>query len=44
MRKRKNISADSGHFLRTEIHSTDFENENLTKKTRRNKAKKKLFF
>ena len=28
------------HFLRTEIDSTDFKNENLTTKIRRNKAEK----
>ena len=32
------------HFLRTEIDSTDFKNENLTAKIRRNKAKKPYFF
>ena len=36
------------HFLRTEIDSTDFKNETLTTKIRRNKAekpylKKKIF-
>ena len=28
------------HFLRTEIDSTDFKNETLTTKIRRNKAEK----
>ena len=30
-------------FLRTEIDSTDFKNENLTTKLRRNKAEKPHF-
>ena len=34
MRQKNNIPADAGHFLRTEIDSTDFENENLTTKAR----------
>ena len=43
-----NIPADAVHFLRTEIDSTDFKNENLTTKIRRNKStnpylKKKIF-
>ena len=29
---KNNIPADAGYFLRTEIDSTDFKNENLTKK------------
>ena len=33
-----NIPADAAHFLRTEIDSTDFKNENLTTKIRRNKS------
>ena len=33
-----NIPADAVHFLRTEIDSTDFKNENLTTKIRRNKS------
>ena len=32
------------HFLRTEIDSTDFKNETLTTKIRRNKAEKPYFF
>ena len=39
-----NIPADAAHFLRTEIDSTDFKNENLTTKIRRNKATKPYFF
>ena len=35
-RKKNNIPADAGHFLRTEIDSRDFKNENLTTKIRRN--------
>ena len=38
-----NIPADAAHFLRTESDSTDFKNENLTTKIRRNKAKKPYF-
>ena len=41
--KQDNIPADAGHFLRTETHSTDFKNENLTIKTRTNKAQKPHF-
>ena len=44
MRQRNNIPADAGHFLRTEIDSVDFKNENLTTKIRRNKAEKQYFF
>ena len=29
---KNNIPSDAGHFLRTEIDSIDFKNENLTKK------------
>ena len=36
MRQNNNIPADAGHFLRTEIHSANFENENSTT-TRRQK-------
>ena len=36
-RKKSNIPADAGYFLRTEIEGTDFKNENLTAKIRRNK-------
>ena len=42
--KKNNIPADTGHFLRTEIDSRDFKNENLTKKIRKNKEQKKYFF
>ena len=31
-RKRKQYSKDDGHFLRTEIDSTEFTNETLTTK------------
>ena len=34
MTQKNNIPADAGHFLRTEIDSTDFKNENLTTKAR----------
>ena len=45
MRQKKNsIRADAGHFLRTEIDSIDFKNENLTTKIRRNKVEKPYFF
>ena len=39
-----NIPANAAHFLRTESDSTNFKNENLTTKIRRNKAKKPYFF
>ena len=35
--KKSNIPADAGHFLRNEIEWTDFKNEILTAKIRRNK-------
>ena len=35
-----NIPADSAHFIRTEIDSTDFNKENLVTKKRRQKRKK----
>ena len=44
MRQRNNIPAEAGHFLRTEIDSIDFKNENLTTKIRRNKAEKPHLF
>ena len=44
MRQKNNIPADAGHFLRTEIDSTDFKNENLTTKIKRNKAEKPYLF
>ena len=37
-----NIPSNAGHFLRTEIDSKDFKNENLTTKIRKNKAKKHI--
>ena len=39
-----NIPSNAGHFLRTEIDSVDFKNENLTTKIRKNKAKKPYLF
>ena len=39
-RKKNNIPADAGDFPRTQIDSTDFENEKLTTKIRRNKGEK----
>ena len=42
-RKKNNIPADAGHFLRKEIDSTEFKNENLTAKIRRNKAENSYF-
>ena len=39
-KRKKNIPSDAGHFLRKEIDSKDFENENLTTKIRRNKKVK----
>ena len=41
--KKNNIPADAGHFLKTEIDSIDFKNENLTTKIGRNKAEKPNF-
>ena len=43
MREINNISAGAFHFLRTEIDSRNFKNENLTTKIRRNKAEKPHF-
>ena len=40
MRKKKDIPADAGYFLRTEIDSSNVKNENLTAKRGRNKAEK----
>ena len=34
MRQKNDIPADAGHFLRAEIDSTDFKNENSTTKGR----------
>ena len=47
-RKKSNIPADAGHFLRNEIEWTDIKNEILTAKIRRNKEEipyfsKKIF-
>ena len=44
MRQRNNIPAEAGHFLRTEIDSIDFKNENLTTKVTRNQEEKPYFF
>ena len=44
MTQLNNIPSDSWHYLRREIDSTDFQNENLTTKIRRNKAEKSHFF
>ena len=46
MRQKNNIPAYPGRFLRTEIDSIDFKNENLTTKTRQKSHvffKKKIF-
>ena len=43
-RKKKNIPEDAGHFLNTEIDSTDFRNKNLTAKIGKNKEEKPYFF
>ena len=40
MRQKNNIPADAGYFLRKEIDSTDFKNENSTTKI----MQKNLFF
>ena len=40
VRQKNNIHADAGHFLRTDIDSKDFKNENLTTKMQRSKAEK----
>ena len=37
------IPGDAGHFIRTEINSTDFKKENLVTKTRRNKNIRKPY-
>ena len=44
IREKKKNPSDAGHFLRKEIDSKDFENENLTTKIRRNKEAKLYFF
>ena len=44
MRKKKNnIPAYAGHFLRTVIDSKDFKNKHLTTEIRRKKAEKPYF-
>ena len=41
LRKETNeIPGDAGHFIRTEIDSTDFKKENLASKVRKNKTRK----
>ena len=42
-KKKNNIPPDAGHLLRTEIEWTDFKNEKLTAKIRRNKEEKPFF-
>ena len=42
--EKKNIPADTGYFLSTEIDPTDFKKENLTRKIRRKKAEKTISF
>ena len=37
------ISGDAGHFIRTEIESTDFKNENLASKEIRKKSVRKPY-
>ena len=44
MRKKNNSLPDAGHFLRKEIDLTDFKNEKLTTKIKRNKPEKPCFF
>ena len=44
MRQKNNISPDAGHFLRTEIDSTDFKNENLTIKEKEGTRQKNHIF
>ena len=34
------VPGDAGHFIRTEIDSTDFKKENLASKVRKNKTRK----
>ena len=41
--KENNIPANAGNFLRKEIYSTDFKNENVTTKKRTSKAGKSYF-
>ena len=44
MRKKKDIPANTGNFVRTQIDSTDFKNENLTAKKKKNETEKQCFF
>ena len=44
MRQKTYIPADAGHFLRTDIDSTVFKNENLTSKIQRHKVEKPYIF
>ena len=44
MRQKNNIPSDVAQFLKTQIDSTDFENEIWTAKIWRNKAEKTIFF
>ena len=44
MTQKNSILADAGHVQWTEIDPKDFQNENLTKKIRRNKAEKPYLF
>ena len=44
IRQINNIPADAGHFLRTQIDSTNFANKKLTAKARRNKAEYSYVF
>ena len=43
-RQKNNIPANAGRFLRKEIDSTDFKNENLTTKIRKKQEEKPYFF
>ena len=43
MRQKSNIPADVGHFLRAEIDSIDFKNENLTTKIRKKQEENHIF-
>ena len=40
---KNNIPGDAGHFVRTEIDSTDFKKENLASKTRKSKKTKNWY-
>ena len=41
--KINSIPADAGHFIRSEIDSTDFKKENLASKKRKEKIKKTIY-